>query len=231
MLYKVDIGDASFKAVVVSSKEAMTKGLSGLPKLAAGKAMLFDFNKGDHAITMNMVDMSFPIDMVFINASYEVIQVISIYPGNSTVTVDGAAYVLETGVGTASNFVGKSLDLSDELEETLSLSNEPDEKSMIAANESGISEELNNKYKKGGVIDITEKDVKADPSKMQVLDDKGVILMNIQGGERIFSIEHTEQLVAMAKKVKTGGATQEELGKLLEKIVNKHDTQKPQYTS
>jgi hypothetical protein len=46
---------------------------------------------------------------------------------------------------------------------------------------------------------------------MQVLDDTGKVLMNIVGGERIFSIEHTEKLVALSKKVDRGEANEEEL--------------------
>jgi hypothetical protein len=53
--------------------------------------------------------------------------------------------------------------------------------------------------------------------------------MNIVGGERIFSIEHTEEIIAMAKRIDRGDAKEEDLGKLMKKIINIQDTQEPQY--
>jgi hypothetical protein len=40
--------------------------------------------------------------------------------------------------------------------------------------------------------------------------------------ERIFSIEHTEKLVALSKKVDRGEANEEELGELMNQIIHKH---------
>ena len=53
--------------------------------------------------------------------------------------------------------------------------------------------------------------------------------MNIVGGERIFSIEHTEQLVSLSKKVDRGEANEEELGTLMKAIIHKQNTQEPEY--
>ena len=53
--------------------------------------------------------------------------------------------------------------------------------------------------------------------------------MNIRGGERIFSIPHTEQLIAMAKKVERGDAAPEQLGELMSKIIYIQNTQEPEY--
>lgn len=74
-----------------------------------------------------------------------------------------------------------------------------------------------------------EDQVKASAHAMQVLDDTGKVLMNIVGGERIFSIAHTEELVSLSKKVDAGTATEEELGELMQKIIHKQNTQKPEY--
>jgi hypothetical protein len=66
---------------------------------------------------------------------------------------------------------------------------------------------------------------------MQVLDDKGTVIMNIFGGERIFSIKHTKQIVDLATSVKNGEKHPEKLGKLVDSIIKLHSTQEPQYTS
>jgi uncharacterized membrane protein (UPF0127 family) len=42
--------------------------------------MLFDFKK--EKVTMNMKDMNYPLDMIFINMSKEVVAVRSLKPGN-----------------------------------------------------------------------------------------------------------------------------------------------------
>lgn len=84
-------------------------------------------------------------------------------------------------------------------------------------------------FKMGGTFRRYEDEVKALPNAMQVLDDKGKVLMNIVGGERIFSIEHTEQLIALSKKVEAGEASEEELGKLMKGIIEKQNNQEPEY--
>ena len=88
---------------------------------------------------------------------------------------------------------------------------------------------MRERFKQGGTIKIYEEDIKADKNKMQVLDDTGKVLMNIAGGERIFSIKHTNQLVELAQKVKDGTAEEEELGELMSEIIDIQNTQKPEY--
>ena len=231
MLYNLTIGDKDFKVAVSSAKDSLIKGLSGIPVLAKNKGLIFDFNKGEHKVTMNMFNMKFPIDMVFLNAGFKVIQVISVHPGETTLNVAGAAYVVEVPFRSiAVTAVDTTLEISEGLLALLNAGESEKDKALVIAGEAGISEELSNAYKEGGVIEISEKHVKADTSKMQVLDDKGAVLMNIQGGERIFSIEDTERMVALAKKVEAGEEPEEKLGKLLAVIIERHNTQKPQYT-
>ena len=74
-----------------------------------------------------------------------------------------------------------------------------------------------------------EEDVAARQGSMQVLDDGGRILMNIDGGERIFSIKDTDNIVSLSKKIDAGEADEEELGKLMEEIIHRQDTQEPEY--
>jgi len=225
MVYDIDIGKKPFKVVPVNSTKALEVGLSSLDRLGRDKGMLFIFGKRARPITMNMRDMSFPIDMLFLDEYMVVQKVATMKPGEETITVPNTSYVLEVNAGEGAGLKGKKLSVPDDLKASM-IDKGPEETSMVI----GTNEQLASEYKEGGVIEIIEKDVKADTSKMQVLDDKGVILMNIQGGERIFSIKHTAELVAMAKKVENGEATEEDLGELMAKIIKIHDTQKPQYT-
>lgn len=84
-------------------------------------------------------------------------------------------------------------------------------------------------FKRGGRIQPEERDILMNKNAMQVLDDEGIILMNILGGERIFSREHTEELVKLARDVRKGKREAKELGGVLKKILHKQDTQDPQY--
>jgi uncharacterized membrane protein (UPF0127 family) len=56
--------------------------------------MLFDFKK-EQKVTMNMKDMNYPLDMIFINMSKEVVAVRSLKPGNFETSVEGVRFVLE----------------------------------------------------------------------------------------------------------------------------------------
>jgi hypothetical protein len=99
----------------------------------------------------------------------------------------------------------------------------------VICNVSMLPTDLNQRFKKGGSIALYEEEVTAKKGFLQVLDDTGKVLMNIKGGERIFSIPHTEQLVAMAKKVDRGDASPEQLGALMAKIIHIQDTQEPEF--
>ena len=72
---KIKIGDKTFKIKVINDPEGMRKGLSGMKRLASGHGLLFDFEQNDE-VTMNMYDMDFPLDMLFINEDMKVIKVI-----------------------------------------------------------------------------------------------------------------------------------------------------------
>ena len=84
-------------------------------------------------------------------------------------------------------------------------------------------------FARGGRITPKENKVKTKAGHMQVLDDDGIILMNIQGGERIFSREHTDQLLSLVDKIKKGKASKKELGQLMAKIVDIQNKQQPEY--
>jgi hypothetical protein len=68
---------------------------------------------------------------------------------------------------------------------------------------STVPENAKQLFKSGGSFKIYEDQVKSDANAMQVLDDTGKVLMNIVM-ESVFSIEHTEKLVALSKSRQRG---------------------------
>jgi uncharacterized membrane protein (UPF0127 family) len=70
----------------------MKEGLANKPALGKNKGMLFDFKK-EQKVTMNMKDMNYPLDMIFINMS-KVVAVRSLKPGNFETSVEANSFVL-----------------------------------------------------------------------------------------------------------------------------------------
>lgn len=246
-LYLLNIKETEFKVAVVADPAKMKEGLSGKPALGRSKGLLFNF-PSSQTVTMNMKNMNYPLDMIFINDDCEVITVRTLLPGNFQTTVKDVKYVLEVNSGEGSGFVGEKAVFSKELSSALGIATEVEEEESEETKEEEKAEETTSHkgfniivritsspekdkelFKKGGKFKMLEDQVKADKNAMQVLDDGGKILMNIVGGERIFSIVHTEAIVALAKKVDRGEAEPEELGKLMSKIIHIQNTQEPQY--
>ena len=72
------------------------------------------------------------------------------------------------------------------------------------------------------------KDIPILKGHMQVLDNDGYVIYNIKGGERIFSIIDTKEIINNVLAVEEGGSV-EDLGKLVVNMLNKHDKNKPQF--
>jgi len=175
------------------------------------------------SVTMNMGGMFHPIDMILIGDDKKVIKVAKMQVSDKEITVKDTVAVLEVGEGEGKGLEGAQVECTPELMKHVIGEAKEHENVIVAI----ISEK--EVFKKGGKIDIKEEDVKIDRNAMQVLDDRGVILMNIKGGERIFSIKHTEQLVSLSKRIADGEAREEDLGKLMAKIIETQNTQKPEY--
>ena len=237
-LYSLKIKDTEFKVAVVSDAAKMKEGLSGKPALGKNKGLLFDFGS-EQSVTMNMKGMNYPLDMIFINMDREVVAVRTLMPGSFQTTVKKVRFVLEVNKGEGDGLVGERITCTPELaaavgmmpcggaakEDTKGEKKEHEEMPSSSVNIiiriASMPEQVEKVFKKGGAFKIYEDQVKPEKNAMQVLDDTGKILMNIVGGERIFSIEHTEELVALSKRVDRGEASEEELGKLMEKIIHK----------
>lgn len=246
-LFTVKIKDKEFRVLPVIDSEEMKKGLSGKPKLSTGKGMLFHFGEPQE-ITMNMVGMRYPLDMLFIDGERKVKSVKTMKIGLNEVTVEGVMCVLEVNKGEGKDLEGEELIPSEELVSFMMSSMEDQSKDKEQEKEDTHTEKEDPQggfniivkitsmppsgkelFKKGGSFKIYEEDVKARQGAMQVLDDGGRILMNIDGGERIFSIEDTDNIVSLSKKIDSGEASEDELGKLMEEIVIRQNTQKPEY--
>lgn len=237
-LYTLKVGDKKFRVAVVSSDEDMKKGLSGNRKLKKGYGMLFNFKEPRTAI-MNMKDMEYDLDMLFIDGNMKVVRAVTITKDAKDIYTPNTKYVLEINAGEGKDTLNKYIEPEEALQEVLG-SDAPKEEhksedetkighTNIIIRIDTIPVSMNERFKKGGTIELIEEDIKADNKKMQVLDDKGKVLMNISGGERIFSIKHTEALVSLAEKVERGEADEKELGKLMSEIIDIQDTQKPEY--
>lgn len=245
-VYSIKIKDKEFRVAAITDTEEMKKGLSGKPKLAEGKGLLFHFGEPQE-ITMNMVGMLYPLDMIFINGDRKVVSVESMKPGLNETTVKDVMCVLEVNKGEGAGLEGSELIPSEELVDAMMAMMGKEEEEEIKEEQKAEEQEpeyggfnivvsITNMpaggkklFREGGSFKIYEDSVKAKEGTMQVLDDGGRILMNIKGGERIFSIKDTDQIIALSKKIDDGKADPEELGRLMDTILHRQNTQKPEY--
>ena len=117
-LYSLKIKDTEFKVAVVSDEQKMREGLSGKPALGKNKGLLFDFGK-EQSVTMNMQGMKYPLDMIFISKTMEVIAVRTLLPGNFQTTVKNARFVLEVNKDEGAEIIGESAKADAGLSKTL----------------------------------------------------------------------------------------------------------------
>jgi uncharacterized protein len=100
----ITLGNVSLNAIVADTEEKRIKGLSGRKSLSSKQAMLFIFDKPDrYGIWMR--DMTFPIDIVWIDQNMRVITVVSRAQPDSFPNVfeptDDALYIVELKAGFA----------------------------------------------------------------------------------------------------------------------------------
>lgn len=215
-LYSIKVGKKELFVKPISSPEDMKQGLSGAPRLGANKGLFFILS-GTIDVTMNMGGMKHPIDMLFIGEDMTVKQVSSMEVDSPDIRVKAIRYVLEVRKGVGEGLLGAAVDFGEYADKFTA--SETAKNIIVQAD----------RFRDGGVVVFKEDKVRAKSGNMQVLDHDGVVLMNIAGGERIFSIKHTEKLIRLAEKVEAGEAEKEELGLLMKDIVHRQDTQKKEY--
>jgi uncharacterized membrane protein (UPF0127 family) len=104
----VHVGGKTFSALVADTESTRQIGLSETDNMPEDKGMLFVFDS-PRDVTMNMVSMSFPLDMLFIDKDDTVIAVRSMNPGRYDTSVEDVLYVLELNEGCGRGMVGEKV--------------------------------------------------------------------------------------------------------------------------
>lgn len=113
----VTIGDKQWTVSIATTIAELAAGLSGVASMPAGTGILFDLGSDRSSISVNMNQMLFPLDIVFINSITGVVGVLhGVQPGDETVfqagVTIGARYFLEVNAGEAEGVeVGDAVDL------------------------------------------------------------------------------------------------------------------------
>lgn len=120
----VTIGERQWTVSVATTPAELTAGLSGIASIPAGTGILFDMGVDRSSIPVNMSEMLFALDIIFINSSVGVVGVLhDVQPGDEALfqadTVAGARYFLEVNAGEAEDIeVGDTVDLGGEVQPT-----------------------------------------------------------------------------------------------------------------
>ena len=114
----VVIGDDQWTVSVATTTAELLAGLSGVASIVAGTGILFDMGRDQSYIGINMSQMLFNLDIVFINSGGTVVGIMrDVAPGETAafeaVNILGAKYFLEMNAGEAVNVsVGDSVSVS-----------------------------------------------------------------------------------------------------------------------
>ncbi len=100
----VVIGSKQWAVNVASTYAELTSGLSGVASIAANSGILFDMGVDQARIDVNMSQMLFSLDIIFINSASGVVGVLhDVQPGESAsfqaANTLGARYFLEVNTG------------------------------------------------------------------------------------------------------------------------------------
>ena len=216
-LFPINIQDEEFKVAVADTDETRAKGVSGLKRIGFNKGMLFIFSE---AVRMRMImsGVNFGIDFIFINNDWEILQLGSLKQGeNNSITADQEyPMVLELKEGTIERLglsVGLTLDPSKELLTHF--------KGVKRFKTGGRFEMVGDK-----VYQIKVDDIVPEKGRLQLLNDSGEVVANIDSGVRIFSREHTKQLIDKFKSGNKSGLVDSMI-----EILDIQDGQKQEFVS
>lgn len=170
----ITIGEKKYKVAVAQTEEEKYTGLSNITSLAEDEGMLFIYDEPQEDLWYTCEDMSFDIDIIFLDEEGVVTSVHSVKAGDPTPiedTANNAQFVLEVNYNSGIQ-VGEEADI--EIQE------EPEE---------DLDE------------DLTDEDKETlSQSKMLVLDENGNVQYKLESGERIFSRIKTKQFIKAALK-------------------------------
>lgn len=112
----IEIADKEYKVLVAESEEEKREGLSNIQSMDSSEGMLFDYSEDlQHHLVFNTKDMSFPIDIIFIDEDDEVVAVEYGEPGSDELIEcesdddENIKYVLEVNANSGIN-IGDELD-------------------------------------------------------------------------------------------------------------------------
>ena len=198
---KLKIGKKQFEAYVANDDTSRAQGLKGIKQIPKGKGLLLKWDEPVQA-PITMDGVDIPLGLVFAHGGK-------------------VQEVREAKVGQPDIMIKDASDMVFEVNmEELKDIKKGDEISLI-----GTKQE-------GGIIDFIEDGVPAE-GNLHILDDKGVVQGNLKGNERVFSRIHTRQLYGLARKIE--GEPQDKyfkaLGKTILNMINKQDTQTPEYST
>lgn len=210
-LFPVNIGREVFKLEVADTDESRGKGLSGYKRIGKNKGMIFIFPTPVR-MSMVMTGMNFGLDFLFLDKDWRIKKIGSL-DKNSTDQIypDEPCYlVIELPEGTINRL---------NIREGQYVKPEEDMTTQFA----GVV-----KFKSGGrfeiigdvIYEVKEDDIMAENGRLQILNESGEVVANIDNGCRVFSREHTNELIT---KFKNG----DKLG-IAESMLNMlriHDTQ------
>lgn len=195
---------------IAHTKEEQHKGLSGTGSMPKDKGMLFVWPEAV-SIYMVMKDMVFDLDFIFISEDYQVLDIKSATKGCSCKVTSSVPFyaVLEINAGEGKNF--KVGDILSAVKRPSLMALKTGGK-IVLTNE-GLTNGTEDAVKIGDVrYDIQEKDIKAKQGHIQLLDENGVVIKNMKGGNFIFSIPDTKELYEKSLLVDNGSISHEELG-------------------
>jgi len=214
-LYPLHIKNTRFDVAIADTDETQQKGLSGVSRLGVHKGMLFIFQEPIR-VQMVMRNMNFGLDFIFLSPDWKIIQLGSLQKDdeNGIVSEYDCTMVLEVSLGTIQNL---DLNIGDQLE---------------PIEELNIQTEGVRQFKTGGTFEMVGQkiyrvkvdDVIPDKNRLQILNDNGEVVANIDPGITIFSREHTQEIIDRFKKGDT-----KDLGKFIIQVLDKHDAQKQEY--
>lgn len=190
-IYELKLKRETFKIAVASSAESRKKGLSGTPSLGKNKGLLFIFPELTRP-KMIMKDMEYDLDFIFLDKNWSIIQIATMRKDDGGFVAPSVecSMVLEINAGRAKELSLKSgyrLKADNDLKTQL--------KGVKRYKHGGVFEMVGDK-----VYEVKEDDIKAEKGKMQILNNNGEVVANIESGSRIFSREHTKDMISKLKK-------------------------------
>jgi uncharacterized membrane protein (UPF0127 family) len=214
-LYPLNIKDEIFNVAVADTPETQAQGLSGLPRLGKRKGMLFVFQEPIR-VHMVMRDMNFDLDFLFLDENWTIIQLQSLAKEDKFgVTANKpVSMVLELPYGTIKNLNLKIGDIITP-EENLQVQYE----GVKQFKRGGTFEKIGEK-----IYDIKIDDVNPEEGKLQILNNEGEVVANVEPNATIFSQKHTKDLIKIFKS-----GDKKKLADAFIIIKEEHDKQKPDY--